>query len=99
MDPIKDPKNDPVDAAKLEIGLIFLSEFGKIILERDRLREEVKRLKAGRLTSEEFQNLCHNLHECPAGHAGPPCSREQFENGCVEFQNLLFGPKEEKSNG
>lgn len=50
------------------------------------LEEEVLRLRAGRLTPEEFQELCHNLHE-----AGRPITREQFAAGCLSFQEQLFG--------
>lgn len=47
---------------------------------------EVERLKSGRFTPEEFQRLCHNLPE--------NCTRKTFEKGCREYQNKLFGPKE-----
>ena len=50
---------------------------------------EINRLTSGRLTPEEFQTLCHNLNE-----RGTPCTREEFEKGCVEFQNQLFGEKQ-----
>jgi hypothetical protein len=48
----------------------------------NRLGSEVKRLREGRFTPEEIQNLCHNRH---------PCSREEFEQGCRDYTNKLFG--------
>lgn len=47
---------------------------------------EIARLKRGDFTPEEFQNLCHNRHESPG------CTRADFEAGCVQFQEKLFGP-------
>lgn len=47
----------------------------------------VERVLEGKLTEEEFQNLCHNL---------TTEDRKRFEQGCKEFQEKLFG-KEEKS--
>jgi hypothetical protein len=55
----------------------------------ERLEAEVKRLKAGNFTPEEFQVLCHNLHE-----RGTPCTRAEFDHGCKKFQDLLFGPED-----
>lgn len=51
--------------------------------EIDRLLEEVTRLKRGDFTPEEFQKICHNLPE--------DCKREDFEKGCKEYQEKLFG--------
>ena len=53
--------------------------------EIDILTIEVARLKRGDFTPEEFQNLCHNLHERPV------CTREEFSQGCLQFQEKLFG--------
>jgi len=50
------------------------------------LRQKVERLESGDLTKEEFQNLCHNLHE-----KGKPRTFIEFAKGCVEFQAELFG--------
>jgi hypothetical protein len=47
---------------------------------------EVRRLKRGDFTPEEFQELCHNLHERPGG-----CTRDVFAAGCREYQEKLFG--------
>lgn len=47
-----------------------------------RLCAESDRLKAGRFTPEEFQNLCHHLDEN---------DREAFCKGCAEYQEKLFG--------
>lgn len=49
------------------------------------LVSEVKRLKRGEFTPEEFQTLCHNLHE------NPSCTLKVFGEGCHEFQRKLFG--------
>lgn len=51
------------------------------------LVEEVERLRRGELTPEEVQSLCHNLHERPR------CTRAEFEAGCEQFQDRLFGPR------
>lgn len=50
------------------------------------LLAEIDRVKRGDLTPEEFQSLCHNLHE-----RGTPCTRQEFEQGCVTFADQLFG--------
>lgn len=49
------------------------------------LQSELDRLLAGNFTPEEFQNLCHNLHE------NPNCTKEDFKQGCREFTIKLFG--------
>jgi hypothetical protein len=46
------------------------------------LCDEVERLRRGEFTSDEFQNLCHNLDET---------KRSEFFAGCAEFQRKLFG--------
>lgn len=48
-----------------------------------RLVEEVKRLKRGEFTPEEFQNLCHNA-DVQAGF-------DAFADGCEAYQEKLFG--------
>jgi hypothetical protein len=50
--------------------------------EVEELKLEIKRLKEGRFTEEEFQNLCHTFTKDDA---------ERFCNGCEEYQKLLFG--------
>jgi hypothetical protein len=52
------------------------------------LSKEIDRLKAGDLTPDEFQNLCHNLHL-----KDKPCSRAEFEAGCRECADRIFGSK------
>ena len=47
--------------------------------------EELKRLKSGNLTSVEFNELCHNVHE-----QGCPITREQHTVECDKFRNQLF---------
>lgn len=49
------------------------------------LRAEVERLKRGDFTPEEFQGLCHHRDE------QPNCTREDFYQGCHEYQQKLFG--------
>ena len=44
---------------------------------------EIQRLKSGRFTPEEFQNLCHETDK--------PCSAEEFAEGCRAYQKQLFG--------
>lgn len=46
------------------------------------LEEEIVRLKAGKFTEEEFQNLCHGFQECDF---------LRFRQGCEEYQAKLFG--------
>lgn len=50
------------------------------------LELEVKRLKEGFLTPEEFQNLCHNLHL----REGMPCTREEFREGCRKTEESFL---------
>lgn len=45
-------------------------------------KAEIARLKAGKFTEEEFQNLCHNFSEDNI------C---RFFQGCAEYQKKLFG--------
>ena len=47
---------------------------------------EVQRLKAGKLTPEEFNELCHNLHE-----TGQPMTTCAHEAACTAFRRVLFG--------
>lgn len=56
----------------------------KLLLQVNELKEEVVRLKEGRFTEEEFQNLCHT----------PGCDTEscgRFQRGCFEYWIKLFG--------
>lgn len=46
---------------------------------------EFKRLLSGDFTQEEFQNLCHNMN--------PDCKRSDFEKGCKDYTDKLFGVK------
>ncbi len=55
---------------------------------REELLAEIQRLKEGRFTEEEFQNLCHNFSAC---------DRQRFQEGCRQYQEKLFGP--ENGNG
>lgn len=63
------------------------------ILDRlDALEKDVKRLKEGNLTPEEFQNLCHNLHL-----KEKPCTQREFEDGCRRTQEAIFKAGEAKA--
>lgn len=42
---------------------------------------ELKRYRQGRLTEDEFQNLCHNLSDE---------DEARFKQGCIDYQNKLF---------
>lgn len=57
----------------------------RLLTEKVRIENEVRRLKRGHFTPEEFQNLCHHLDEKPG------CSPEAFAAGCAEYQRKLFG--------
>lgn len=46
------------------------------------LESEIERLKEGRFTQEEFQNLCHNFDTSDV------C---RFREGCRQYQLQLFG--------
>ena len=59
-------------------GIGLLAELG-------RLKLEVERLKSGKFTPEEFQNLCHE---------DKPVTAEEFAQGCCEYQRKLFGYSE-----
>ena len=48
------------------------------------LINEIERLREGRLTPEEFNELCHNLHE-----RGTPITREEHTTECEKFRNEL----------
>ena len=51
------------------------------------LQSEIKRLKSANLTPEEFNELCHDLHD-----KGCPITRDQHKHNCDEFREKLFGP-------
>ena len=50
--------------------------------ELERLKLEIERLKSGKFTPEEFQNLCHE---------DKPVTAKEFAQGCCEYQRKLFG--------
>jgi hypothetical protein len=74
---------DPTGSWEQDAGR---EEFYREKYERERevtvLKAEIERLKAGRFTEEEFQNLCHNF-TCE--------DRKRFEEGCKTYQEKLFG--------
>lgn len=57
----------------------FCGDYAEELLE---LNCEVARLKSGKFTPEEFQNLCHNYSED---------DYEKFCDGCDDWQKKLFG--------
>lgn len=74
------------------IGRMLLPSIRRVVYEEVRaqmvdllyLEEEVERLKAGRFTEEELQNLCHNQDKgCPL----------RFAEGCVAYNRKLFGDR------
>lgn len=62
-------------------GYLFTDE--KLVQSVLDLIAEVERLREGRFTPEEFQNLCHNT-EIAKGF-------EAFADGCEDYQRKLFG--------
>lgn len=58
----------------------------RIVKQLSDSKEEVERLREGKFTPQEFQNLCHNRHFQELGTT----AREFFE-GCAEYQKKLFG--------
>ncbi len=51
----------------------------RLLAERD---AEIERLKAGKFTPEEFHNLCHE---------DKPVSPGEFAEGCMAYQERLYG--------
>lgn len=46
---------------------------------------EIRRLKRGEFTADEFQSLCHHRDERPG------CTAAEFKAGCEAYQARLFG--------
>lgn len=65
-------------------GVLTIKDNIGIIDSDNSLEKEIERLKAGRFTEEEFQNLCHTFSE------DDEC---RFKAGCVEYHKKLFGDK------
>ncbi len=53
------------------------------------LISEVRRLKRGEFSPDEFQSLCHHRDEKPG------CTEIDFKNGCAEYWKRLFGEKKD----
>lgn len=69
-----------------DFEVLMLSEFIKQLFTLFQIdSSEFKRLLDGDFTKEEFQNLCHNMN--------PECTRKDFEQGCKDYQDKLFGVK------
>ena len=61
------------------------NELMNVLIQKSIEREkEIERLKAGKFTPEELQNLCHNLKEE---------DEQAFKQGCIDYQKKLFGEK------
>lgn len=66
---------------------VYLEALDSIIVLEDKvayLQSEIDRLKSGDFTEQEFQNLCHKFSEE---------DEKRFKAGCLEYQNKLFGDK------
>lgn len=72
---------------EIESGDLYYRPFSYLEIAIANLLKEIARLKRGDFTPEEFHNLCHNLHEKGV------LTRADFEKGCTEYQNKLFGCK------
>src|SRR3990167_2557637 len=55
----------------------------RLAFERDRLKEELLRLRSGKWTPEEIHSLCHNLPQTV-----PVC---EFAAGCAAEQRKIYG--------
>lgn len=94
LDPAPTVHTDPLLQEVLELkaevqrGVAARNELQRMV---DQLRmmmatqnDEILRLKAGKFTEEELQNLCHEQGEdCP----------ERFAQGCVDYNRKLFGDR------
>lgn len=56
--------------------------YARVSVQRDDLLTESDRLRSGRFTEDEFQNLCHNFNQ-------DDCN--EFCEGCLQYQIKLFG--------
>lgn len=75
----------PVDQNHPDCVVLLRSGLDALDFYINELRAEITRLKEGRFTPEEFQNLCHGFSED---------DREAFCRGCEEYQAKLFGPRD-----
>lgn len=55
------------------------------------LLDELERLKRGDFRPYELQQICHGLSEDPENEAA-------FRAGCVAYQKMLFGDKQDKED-
>lgn len=60
-----------------------LDELTAMTQERDSLRNDLDRLKSGQWTTEEVNDICHNLHSV--------VNARQFADGCTSEQRKLYG--------
>lgn len=68
-------------------GVPCIQDLAEMLVEK--LREENERLKEGKFTPQEFQNLCHNRHFTQLG-----TTSHEFYEGCHLYQKQLFGESE-----
>jgi putative ribosome biogenesis GTPase RsgA len=78
------PTPDDVFAAR-EIAAMACRLVQTLEDENVQLRQELSRLRDGRLTPEEFHSLCHHLHE-----QGCPVTEEQHRQACDHFRAGLY---------
>jgi hypothetical protein len=79
---------NPTNVRVAGIDNAWWPDINLMVASRDVIPEllaEIRRLKRGEFTPEEFQALCHHRDEQPG------CTRADFEAGCQEYQKSLFG--------
>lgn len=79
------PKFCPVCIVKRGVKTIegLTYQLTEALAENDRLSAEVDRLKAGKWTKEEINDICHNLHGT--------VNAEKFAAACAEEQRKIYG--------
>ena len=77
-------------AERVRVQKLRIESVLDFLVERD---DEIKRLKSGKLTPEEFHELCHNLYL-----HGRPITEEEFDAGCKaeKFKLFHFDPAKAK---
>lgn len=66
-----------------ERSLFTNKEVNRLLDRAEKAESEIRRLKNGEFTEEEFQNLCHNRSVQEGA-----C---RFKQGCEEYTKKLFG--------
>lgn len=68
-----------------DIRMIGRSRIDSLSAIVEELTAEVRRLRKGDLTPQEFQDLCHNLHD------RPECTPKEFADGWSSFNANCSG--------